>query len=589
MELHNLLTKDQILTEFAKCLDDPTYPIINYLKTYDLTQEGFVPFKLFKKQHEIVLDYENYRFNLVTKPRQAGISTTTQAYLAVKAWLADKNKPETILVIANKLTLAKKFIKGIKDFVTQLPRWQWGSEYYGTPEKEKKSIWVKDSQIELELPNGSKIIAVATSTDALRGYTPTYLVFDEAAFIDDGAELYSAAITSLGTGGKAILISTPNGYDPLYYKTYEQSVKGENNYNVIEMRWYQDPRYNKDLRWIDKDNNQTKEVEFTFESFEKMVSEGYKPTSSWYENMCKELNNDKRKIAQELDVSFLGSGGNVIDDEYIVFQEKTNVKEPKYILGKEEEIWIWEEPIEGHEYILVADVSGGAGADYSVIQIIDFTTHEQVFEYRSKILADLLAEVVNEWGLKYNAYVIVDRVGVGQTTVLKLMEMKYPNLHWDNPEHKNLLDKRSIKAYSNDNRIAGFAVGNDRLNMVAHLEMMVRTNGIIIRSKRTTSEMRTFIYKNGKPDHMSGYNDDCLMSLAMGLWVLEHSFSKLKKANAQTKAMLDSWLAITPTTQESINNENKQTPNKKPNFHPSVSRNMQDPNGNYLWLFSKRK
>ncbi len=586
--MSNLLTAEEILKEYTECLLDPTYPIINYFKTKDLTQGGFVPFKLFKKQREIILDYETYRFNLVTKPRQAGISTTTQAYLAVKATFADKNKPETIVVIANKLSLAKKFIKGIKDFVNQMPRWVWGSEYYGTPEKEEKDIWAaKNSQIELELPNGTQIIAVATSTDALRGYAPSYLVFDEAAFIDDGAELYAAAITSLSTGGHAILISTPNGYDPLYYKTYERSVKGENKYNVIEMRWYQDPRYNKDLRWLNEtDNNQIPEIEFTFESFQRMIEQGYKPTSTWYENMCGELNNDKRRIAQELDVSFLGSGGNVIDDKYIVFQEENNVKEPKHILGKDEEIWIWEEPIEGHEYILVGDVAGGAGADYSVIQIIDFTTHEQVFEYRSKILADAFADIINEWGLKYNAYVIVDRVGVGQTTVLRLMNiLKYPNLHWDNPEHKNLLDKRSINAYSNDNRIAGFAVGSDRLNMVAHLEMMVRTNGIIIRSKRTTSEMRTFIYRNNKPDHMIGYNDDCLMSLAMGLWVLEHSFSKLKKAKAQTKAILDGWLSV---------NSNKTTENNtkepnKPVIPDSLRRNMHNPNSEYMWLFTKKR
>lgn len=577
---------------------DVTYPITNYLKTQDLTQEGDtnVPFKLFKKQHEIVLDYENYRFNLVTKPRQAGISTTTQAYLAVKACFANKNKPETILVIANKLDLAKKFIKGIKDFANQMPRWVWGSEYYGTEEKEKKSIWVKDSQVHLELPNGSKIIAVATSTDALRGYTPTYLVFDEAAFIDNGSLLYSAAITSLGTGGKCILISTPNGYDDLYYKTYEQSIKGENNYNVIEMRWYQDPRYNKDLRWFKNakkeikgeeinEKIEIKEIEFTFESFAEKIAQGYKPTSSWYEGMCKELNNDKRKIAQELDVSFLGSGGNVIDDEYIVFQEQTNVREPKFVFGGEKEIWVWEEPQEGHEYILTSDVSRGDGSDYSTIEIIDFTTMEQVMEYKGKIPPDLLAQIINEWGLKYNAYVAVDNVGVGGTTVAKLMELEYPNLHWDNPQHKMLVDKRSIKAYDNENKIAGFAVGNVRLNMIANFEQMIRENKIKIRSKRATSEMRTFIYKNGKPDHMSGYNDDAIQALAMGLWILEFSFTKLKKAKAQTIAILNSWISS-----DSLNKtEEKQNIKKKPNFSPIVSRNMQDPTGQYMWLFTKKR
>ena len=598
---HNLLTRAEIITEYAKCITDPTYPIINYFKTYDLTQEGFVPFKLFKKQHEIILDYEKYRFNLVTKPRQAGISTTTQAYLAVKSAFAGSNKPETILVIANKLNLAKKFIKGIKDFVNQLPRWTWGSEYYGSEEKEKKSIWVRESQIELELPNGSKIIAVATSVDALRGYTPSYLVFDEAAFIDNGAELYSAAITSLGTGGKAILISTPNGYDDLYYKTYEQATKKENNYNIIEMRWYQDPRYNKDLKWIkktkeiidgeEKDKTTTiDEIEFTFDSYDLKIHEGFKPSSTWYEEMCKEMNNDKKKIAQELDVSFLGSGGNVIDDEFIVFQEKNNVKEPKFVDGFEKEIWIWEEPKEGHEYIMASDVARGDGADYSTIEIIDFTEMEQVMQYKGKIQPDLFAEVINKYGLLYKAYAVVDNVGVGGTTVMKLMEMEYPYLHWDNPQHKMLIDKRSIKNYDNEAKIAGFAVGNVRLNMIAHFEQMIRTNGIKIRSKRTTSEMRNFIYKNGKPEHMAGYNDDSIQALAMGLWVLEFSFKKLQKLEKQTKAILNSWVSSDAVPSESKDeNGNVKPVVKKPSFHPNVARNMQDPTGQYMWLFTKKR
>ena len=224
------------------CLLDTSYAIETYIETFDMTQKSFVPFKLFVRQKEILNAYENHRFNLVTKPRQAGISTTTQAYCAIKTAFADPNNPETIIVIANKLTLAKKFTKGIKDYLLQLPRWMWGEEYYGSAEKENKTIFIRDSQIEIELPNGSKIVAVATSKDALRGYTPTLLIFDEAAFVDNGAELYSAAMSSLSTGGGAILISTPNGYDDLYYKTYEQSLKGLNDYNIIELYWYQDSR-----------------------------------------------------------------------------------------------------------------------------------------------------------------------------------------------------------------------------------------------------------------------------------------------------------------------------------------------------------
>jgi hypothetical protein len=626
-----MLTRSEILVEYANCIEDPVYAIETYLEAFDKTQEGYVPFKLFPKQKEIVQDYETHRFNLVTKPRQAGISTTTQAYMAIKVGFADPKNPEAILVIANKLKLAKKFLKGIKAFIQQLPRWVWGPEYYGSEENEKREIFEKNSQDELEMVNGCQIIAVATSTDALRGFTPTYLVFDEAAFIEQGAELYAAAMTSLGTGGKATLISTPNGMDPLYYKTYEQSIAGKNDYNIIEMKWYQDLRYNgyndivagkpnayeKALRWVKRSEEEgvedevVQEHEFTYESYDKMIKNGYSPTSTWYEAMCKSMNNDKRKIAQELDVSFLGSGGNVIDDKYIKFQEEQNVMEPKFIDetysdGNSGETWIWSEPIEGHQYIMGVDVSRGDGTDYSTIVIIDFTTFEQVLEYRGKIQPDLLAQVVQDYGMKYKAYTVVDITGgMGVSTVLKLIEIKYPYLHYDKPSSRVLARKKDLERYAIDNgeKIPGFNVGPQRVVMVSQLEYMVRVDGIKIRSKRMTTEMKTFIYKNGRPDHMEGYNDDLLMAIAMALFVVEYSFKNLKKAKSQTKAILSSWISGADLPEKTIDgniekqfntgfvssaNRGKKA-HPRPRFSPEVAKNMQDPNGDHLWLFSGMK
>src|SRR5690606_26039562 len=140
----------------------------------------------FPKQKKIIKAYKNFRFNIITKPRQAGVSTTTAAYLAVQSAFADKDNPEAILILANKQDMAQEFLAKVKDFLNQIPRWVWGPDYYGTPEKEAKTIFLTESKKELKLPNNSRVKAVATSKDALRGYTPTYLVMDEAAFIDNG-------------------------------------------------------------------------------------------------------------------------------------------------------------------------------------------------------------------------------------------------------------------------------------------------------------------------------------------------------------------------------------------------------------------
>ena len=71
--------------------------------------------------------------------------------------------------------------------------------------------------------------------------------------LEGGEEVYAAAQPALSTGGGAILISTPNGMDALYYKTYmaaKTKEKTNNPFNIVEMRWFQDPRYNKDMKWL---------------------------------------------------------------------------------------------------------------------------------------------------------------------------------------------------------------------------------------------------------------------------------------------------------------------------------------------------
>jgi hypothetical protein len=576
------------MKEYAKCLSSPIYGIETYLETFDKTQEGFVKFKLFPRQKEIIHAYDGHRFNLITKPRQAGVSTTTAAYLSIKVGFADEENPEAVLIIANKQELAFEFLAKIKDFVSQLPRWVWGPEYYGNPKNESKSIFVTDSKKEIKLPNGSRVKAVATSKDALRGFTPTYLVMDEAAYIDNGAIVFGAALTALGTGGKATLISTPNGMDKLYYETYAQSKAKKNNFNVIEMKWYEDLRYNKDLKWI-KGDEIIAEIDFNFNSYNQKIAEGYKPTSSWYEEMCRGMNNDSRMIAQELDVSFIGSGGNVISEEDIEIQNKLNVQEPIYTSGGENETWIWKEPEEGHQYIMGVDVSRGDGEDSSTIVMLDFTTMEQVMEYQGKIQPDLLAQLVEEYGELYKAYTVVDITGgMGVSTVLKLLEFDYKRLHYDTPNGKILSTKqRQMDAYKKDNKVPGLQVSSIRTQMVSNFEEKIRNNTVKIRSIRMTNEMKTFVYKNGRADHMDGYHDDLIMSMAMCLWVLEHSFKNLEKLEKQTKAMLSSWVNNTPSTDSRGTNNNTIT--KKPNFSPMVSKNMQDPTGQYMWLFSGTK
>jgi len=48
------MDRGEQLKIFARCLGEPIYAIETFLKTFDLTQKGMVPFNLFHKQKEII-------------------------------------------------------------------------------------------------------------------------------------------------------------------------------------------------------------------------------------------------------------------------------------------------------------------------------------------------------------------------------------------------------------------------------------------------------------------------------------------------------------------------------------------------------
>ena len=78
---------------------------------------------------------------------------------------------------------------------------------------------------------------------------------DEAAYIDNGAEVFGAAFTALGTGGRAILISTPRGMDELYYKTYDLAKQNLPIINPSRMFIYYNARMSEGM--VDQDSGST--------------------------------------------------------------------------------------------------------------------------------------------------------------------------------------------------------------------------------------------------------------------------------------------------------------------------------------------
>ena len=128
-------------------------------------------------------------------------------------------------------------------------------------------------------------------------------------------------------------------------------------------------------------------------------------------------------------------------------------------------------------------------------------------------------------------------MGIAATN--KLKECGYPKnlFHYDNTNDNDVYFIPSPDATPGIN----FASKNRRSQIIAALEEAVSRGGFKIRSERLISELKKFIYKNGRPDHMKGSHDDLIMALGMCLFVANTSFKKLHESDNMTKAMLDSW------------------------------------------------
>jgi hypothetical protein len=538
-------TKIEQLKEYARIIRDTPYALKTYLQTYDNTQSKFVPLDLFPDQIQLIKDYEDYNENITRKYRQAGVTTVTAAWISKKLQIAKKEQPEKVLIVANKRDTAIEMANKIRGFLEQWPDWI----NVGFSQ-------MKNSESRFRMNNGCEVKAVATSKDALRGYTPTILIFDEAAYIEAGEDFWAASMASLSTGGKIILISTPNGFDPIYYSVYDQSVRGTNNFHITELKWYNDPRYAKDVVWkkvddiihymLNRELYKDEEITLTGvdkSEYNKILEQGYKPYSPWFETMVKKLKYDKRKINQEIDASFLGSGDNVIPTEIIERIIKNDVRIPyeKFMLGT---LWQWKEPIIDHRYIMGVDVSRGDSEDFSAINIIDFDAidetgqvGEQVVEYIGKMPPDDLASVAFKWGTLFKAFIVVDITGgMGVATSRKLQELGYKDLYIDGINSQNIW---AFDAKLQD-KIPGINFNNKRTQIVASLEERLR-HGFKVRSMRLTNEFNTFVFINGRPDHMKGSHDDAIMSISMALYIADICFAQLHRADAQNKAMMESW------------------------------------------------
>lgn len=540
------LTVQEQEEQFIKCALDPIYFIETFLKVFDQTKGKnglIVPFKLFSFQKDLIKSYMKYDFNVANKYRQAGISTATCAFLA---WHISFNKNRSVAIVADKLSTAQEELMGdVANFINECPSWL-------VPKAKKNSQKLK------RYDNGSEMGAFAAKT-GLRGNTPTLLFWDETAWTEKGDRFWESASPTLQTGGSAIFVSTPNGFDPVFYKTFSLGTQKKNAFNAIELYWFNDPRYNANLKWFKNKGGENElfidDNSFTNEKRLSLYNDGWKPENQWLEAQYERANHDERKINQEIRGEFLGSGDNFIAGKYLSRILHEQVKEPLRKEYLDSNMWIFEEPRLNEEYLMAIDVSSGHGEDYSTINILKKSIymenvvvnkggekkvekvakqrHIQVAEYYGKVSPQTLGDIAYTYGTRYNnAYTVIDITsGHGGQTVTRMFELGYINIHYSEVTHKpsrNMLGgyvKRGVKVMNDGTQITvdlipGFFIGNTRPSVLIEFQRAIHMNDLIIHSFRTYEELKTFITVSGSrlADHGRSFHDDSIMGISIGVY-----------------------------------------------------------------------
>jgi hypothetical protein len=487
--------REIIKQEFVKCMNDPVY----FMKKYCMIQHpvrGRTTFNLYPFQEKVLTYFKNNDYNIVLKSRQLGISTLVAGY---SLWLMIFHKDKNVLVIATKQDTAKNLVTKVRFMYDNLPSWL-------------QIKTVEHNKLSLRLSNGSQIKAVSAAGDAGRSEALSLLVIDEAAFIEENKidDIWTSAQQTLSTGGHAIILSTPNGVGNFFHRMWVKAEMGENNFLPVKLPWKVHPERNQD--WRDEQD--------------KLLG--------------------PKEAAQECDCDFMSSGTNVFDMDLVQWYEKAYTKEPLERRGMGQNYWIWEYPDYSRDYAVLADVARGDGADYSTFHVLDIESLTQVAEFKGQLgtkdFGNMLCAVGAEWN---NALLVIDNASMGWATIQQILDKEYENIYYSikddtgNIEHYignsyDLLDKSKLTP--------GFTISSkNRPLIISKLDSYLRDKAIIINSKRTIEEFKTFIWKNGRPEAQVGYNDDLIMPLAIGVFLRDTTLTFRKQGQDLSRATLGAF------------------------------------------------
>ena len=520
--------------EIYKCTQSFSYFCHKYIKILHPTK-GLVPFVIFKYQSRVISDYENHRFNIISKFRQGGLTTVTLLYCLYKCLFA-LDYSTMLISKSDREAVEAGYI--VDRAVEYLPEWL-------APKKDGK--W-NDHLKQITETGGSMRFF---SPEAARGKSVAFICLDEAAFITDMDKHWKAMYPVLATGGRCAIVSTVNGTANYYYEMYMGAKEGRNKFHIIDIDFDEHPFYNssKNPEWAEEQRAQLGEKGFLQEILRVFLGSGdtYIPGSE-LARLDQELKTvmPKRKL-------------------FAKYQNKDANDDPTITDEFKGAFWVWAEPVSGHEYIFGVDCSEGVGADNSCIQIIDMTKQEQVAEfYSNNITPYEFAQVVYELALFYNnALLVVEEASAGLSVINTLQnELYYENFYFNNTTSKT--PRAGLRT-----------TVNSRPLILTAFQTCILQKTIKLNSIRMLNEMKTFEYNaiSKKPEAHKGKHDDAIMAFAICVYVMNSQGKNLPAGYDDGKKIRNS--ALVHDIKNELN-ENKNSTFDITSINESKNREMQE-------------
>jgi hypothetical protein len=465
---------EEQIREIAKCMENPIYFVKKYTKIVNI-DDGLVPFNMYPFQEKMVDTFHNNRFSICKLPRQSGKSTTIIAYLLHQVIFNDNIN---VAILANKSTTARDLLGRLQLAYENLPTFL----------QQGVLNWNKGS---LELENGSKILAAATSSSAIRGGSFNIIFLDEFAFIpaNISEQFFSSVYPTISSGkkSKVMIVSTPHGMN-MFYKLWNDAIHKRNDYKPIEVHWSEVP--GRDDKWKEETIRNTSEAQF----------------------------------ATEFECEFVGSVDTLLNPSKIRTMSHSNP------IVSQNGLDMYEQAIKGRDYVMTVDVARGTVKDYSAFVVFDVSKmpYRIVAKYRNNEIKPLLfPHTIEKVARAYNnAHVCVEVNDVGHQVADALQfELEYTNLLMC------MMKGRAGQILGGGFSKRGSQLGVRMTKQVkrigcTNLKTLVEGDKLIINDFNIIEELSTFVRRGQSWQAEEGSNDDLAMCLVIFAWISNQRYFK---------------------------------------------------------------